>query len=268
MTTLQRIRGNRVSLLSWLLIEKSQEIATVLQKLKGSDLEEKLLEYYSKIGICGNKNILLGHCTFQEQLPTLKLLLDFMKLMYIESANDEHIKTTKSTTDIVQVFNNGSSDSVMSIIQPKLNYFESLEYLNNIQKFVKEFESLSLNSECEKEDNVKENKSEEKKKMNSENDKDSLFNSEYEKFLEAFSTINSWPISKEKSINTLYCMDSEIKDIYSNFSSLTQFLGTVDEISNTVIPEGIEKVVTPLNEIIENTLISTEIIMDVHVDSF
>ncbi|XP_015429687.1 PREDICTED: uncharacterized protein LOC107186356 [Dufourea novaeangliae] len=225
-------------------------------------ITEKLLQYYSNIGICNDKDLLLGKCTLQEQFPTLRVLLNFAKFMYIESSDGEYTKK-ESIDDILQVFSNEDLNTMTSIIEPKLNYSESLKYFDELKKFLDEHQNLNSNSECEKEGNANGDELQGIKKI-SEGDRDLLFDSENKKFLEAFSTIDSWPTAKEESINSLYSMDSDMKDIYSNFSSLIQFLKTKNEICNSVIPEGLEKMITPLNEIIEDTLISTEKTMDVY----
>ncbi|XP_076661235.1 uncharacterized protein LOC143365187 [Halictus rubicundus] len=264
--------GNRISLLSWLLTEIDEKIAVELQKLKGSDLEDKLVQYYSKIGICNDKDVLLGNCILQEQLPTLNLLLDFMKLMHncqniVESSNDEDVKV-ESIDDVLQVLKSHvSSDKILSVIDPKLNYSNSLKYFDDIQKVLDEYQSSSSYSEDHKEQSMEEIESplKEEKEVISENDRDAMFTSEIIKLLEAFS-LDSLPVAKEKSINTLYSMNSDIQDVYSNFFSLTQFLRAKDEICNTTIPDGIEKITTPLNKVIEDILISAEAIMNIHVN--
>lgn len=79
------LRGeNRVCLLSWLLTEKSSFITTQLRKLRDVALEDQLVEYYSKLGICNNKDLLLGKCTLKEQLPILRLLLDFIRKVHMD----------------------------------------------------------------------------------------------------------------------------------------------------------------------------------------
>ncbi|XP_076282489.1 uncharacterized protein LOC143209985 [Lasioglossum baleicum] len=258
--------GNRIALLSWILTETDEKIAAELQKLKGPDLEAKLVQYYLKIGLCNDKDVLLGNCTLAEQLPTLNLLLEFIKTMLVKSSNDEDVKVV-SIDEILQVLNDDSSDAILSVTDPKLDYSKSLKYFDNIQKVLDEHQNLSSHSEGDEEQSMEEIEVslEEEKEAISENDRNAMLTSETMKFLEAFS-LDSLPVAKEKSINTLYSMDSDIKDLYSNFSSLTEFLRARDEISDTVI-DGIEKMETPLTKVIEDILISTEAIMNMHNNS-
>ncbi|XP_076181152.1 uncharacterized protein LOC143153620 isoform X2 [Ptiloglossa arizonensis] len=263
---------NRVFLLSWLLIEKSPEIAIKLQNLKGADLKAKLLQCYSEIGICTDMNLLLGNCTLQEQLPTLELLLDFIKCMYIKSSNIGDGRK-EFNNDILQGCTNINSDLIVSDIEPQLSYSESLEYFNNLKEYVADHQELNSNDEFEKKECTKSHEvqiTEEKK--DNENDKDLLFNTEKEKFLEAFSTIESWPMFKEKNgknqKNIVYSMDSDIKHICSNFSSLTKLLQAKHEIFHATLPDKSNKIISPLTEVIECTLISTEEALNKYVDNY
>lgn len=253
---------NRISLLSWLLTESDEKIAAELQKLKGPDLEAKLVQYYSNIGLCKDKDVLLGNCKLEEQLSTLNLLLEFIKVMLVESSNDENVKV-ESIDDILQILNYDSSGAKLSVTDPKLDYSKSLKYFDDIQKVLDDHQNLSSYSESDKEQSMEEIESslEEEKEAMSEDDRNAMLTSEETKFLEAFS-LDSLPVAKEKSINALYSMDLDIKDLYTNFSSLTQFLRAKHEISDITIPDGIEKMTTPLTKVIEDILISTEAIIN------
>nr|XP_033331701.1 uncharacterized protein LOC117223506 [Megalopta genalis] len=257
---------NRISLLSWLLARKCEKISAELQTLKGSDLEARLVQYYCKIGICNDKDILLGNCSPQEQHSTLNLILDYMKSMFVESSNDTDTKV-EPIDDILQVLNDESSDRMLAIVKPKLNYVESLQYFDNIKKVLNEYTNSSSSTESDKEHSIEEIELPLKvnEDVTSENDRNVMFTSENTKFVDAFS-VESLPVVKEKSIKSLYSMDSDIEDLYSNFSSLKQFLKAKDEICNTTVPDGIEKMTTPLNKIIVDILTSTGTIMNIRVD--
>ncbi|XP_033331701.2 HAUS augmin-like complex subunit 7 [Megalopta genalis] len=257
---------NRISLLSWLLARKCEKISAELQTLKGSDLEARLVQYYCKIGICNDKDILLGNCSPQEQHSTLNLILDYMKSMFVESSNDTDTKV-EPIDDILQVLNDESSDRMLAIVKPKLNYVESLQYFDDIKKVLNEYTNSSSSTESDKEHSIEEIELPLKvnEDVTSENDRNAMFTSENTKFLDAFS-VESLPVVKEKSIKSLYSMDSDIEDLYSNFSSLKQFLKAKDEICNTTVPDGIEKMTTPLNKIIVDILTSTGTIMNIRVD--
>ncbi|XP_076667965.1 uncharacterized protein LOC143368784 [Andrena cerasifolii] len=252
---------NRISLLSWLLCEQSSSIAATLQKLKGPTLEAKLLQYYSEIGICVNKNLLLGNCTLQEQLPTLKLLLDFMKCMFIQPSNAQHI-SRKAVDDVLQMCIKEDLDTMASDAGSEFSYSESLQYFDNLEKYVLEHQESNSTHCAEKDEHAAEDEAqmtEDRKDINEENDPHLLFNTETKKFIETFSNIGSWPTPNViNANNSLPSMDDDIKSICSNFSSLTKFLQAREGILNATIPKGLDRMTTPLTEIVEDTLIRSE----------
>ncbi|XP_029040116.2 uncharacterized protein LOC114874721 isoform X1 [Osmia bicornis bicornis] len=249
---------SRISLLSWILTEKSPEIAIKLQKLKGDILEAELFKCYSEIGICTDKNLLLGNCKLEDELSTLRLLLDFIKCMFIESPDIEY-EEKESIDDILNVYINEDLSALTSIVKSKLSYSEALEYFDNLQKQLDESSSCKLEKE-----HLEEHPTEIKREENNEEEQTSIFNTEKENFIEAFSNIGSWPMLKTKSTRSnLYSMDADIENIYSNFSSLTQFLQAKEEICNASIPKEISKINTSLSEIVEETAIATEEILNV-----
>lgn len=259
---------NRLSLLSWLLAEKFPLIASKLQKLKGAALEEELLRSYSEIGICTDKKLLMGNCLLKEQLPTLRLLLDFMKCLFLKSFDTEYDEK-ESTDDILNVYINEDSNTFTCNVEPKLNYSESMQYFENLQKDLNEHQELSSTFESKKEEFVVEQVSKDEKKKTNENDRDLLFNEEKKNFIEAYSSIDSWSPFNTKSVkNKSYSMDADINDIYSKFSSLTQFLQAKEEILNANIPKEIGKLNTPLNETVENIVTHTEEAKNGYVDTY
>ncbi|XP_054016737.1 uncharacterized protein LOC128897080 [Hylaeus anthracinus] len=249
---------NRITLLSWLLTEKSPKVANTLENLKGAALEAKLSKYYSEIGICTNRNIVLGKCTLREQLPFLRLLLEFIKCVHVaEPSNNEDNVLYKSVEDMIQdcILENPGDESKL-IRSESLLDLNLKEYTTNLKSNsnyeIKKGECVG-NETMEKEDD----KGDEK-----ENDINLLFNAEREKFIEAFSTIESWPMFKEinekNQKNTMTSMDDDIKDICSNFSTLTQFLQTKEEIYNANIPKQLSQINTPLNKIIKDVVVDIE----------
>ena len=243
---------NRISLLSWLLCEQSSLIAATLEKLKGPALEAKLLQHYSEIGICDNKDLLLGNCTLREQLPTLKLLLDFMKCMFIEPSNAER-PSREAVEEIVKMCLKEDSDILMSDTESKLSYSESLRYFDDLEKCVLDC--------AEKDEHPAEHEAQmiEDQKGINEDDPDLLFDTETKKFIEAFSDIGSWPMPNVRNANnSSHSMDDDIESICSNFSSLTKFLQAREEILNATIPKGLNRMTTPLTEIVEDTVIRSE----------
>ncbi|CAK9813493.1 hypothetical protein ANTPLA_LOCUS7860 [Anthophora plagiata] len=258
---------NRVSLLSWLLTEKSPTIASKLQKLKGADLKAQLLKYYSEIGICNDEELLLGDCPLEKQLSTLKLLLDFIKCIFIESCDTE-CNEKKSINDILNVYINEDPNRIASNIEPKLNYSESVEYFNNLEKFLKEYQDSSSVSEHEKEIHVEECHFKDEEDEGDKEYQDSLFNTEKAKFIEAFSTIESWSVNNANDMHNSHSMDTDINEIYLNFSSLKQFLQAKEEISNVNIRKEINKLNTALSEIIEDAVTNTEKAKNVCMETY
>ncbi|CAL7949264.1 unnamed protein product [Xylocopa violacea] len=250
---------NRILLLSWLLAEKSPSVALKLKKLKGTVLEEELLKQYSEIGICNDKKILLGNCPLEEQLPTLTLLLDFIKCIFIESSDNEQIEEDSTIDDVFNTYVNEDPNTIVGNLEPKLNYSESMQYFNDLQKYVNEHDELYSASEYGEKEHLKECQSAEKE--NKEIDQDSLYK-ETQKFIETFSSIQSWPkssvLNANNAKNNLYSLDADVNDIYSNFSSFIQFLQAKEEILNANIPNEINKLNTLLGKIIEDTVTYTE----------
>lgn len=276
---------NRLSLLSWLLAEKSPATAVKLQKLKDTALEEELLMSYSEIGICNNKKLLLGNCSLEKQIPTLRLLLDFIKCIFIESSEIKY-DIKKSTDDIFNVYTIEDSSTFTYNIEPQLNYSESIEYFDNLQKCLNEHQELSSIYKSENKEYLTEHDSCEvicnwnitekgtifyetdENKENNKIDQD-LFNEEKKKFIETFLSIESCKsiFDTKTIINNIYSMDADINDIYTNFSSLTQFLQARKEILETNIPKEIKKSNTPLSEIIENTMRNTEEAINIKLEN-
>ncbi|CAK9821456.1 hypothetical protein ANTRET_LOCUS179 [Anthophora retusa] len=258
---------NRVSLLSWLLTEKSPTIANKLQKLRGADLKAQLLKYYSEIGICNDEELLLGDCPLEKQLSTLKLLLDFIKCVFIESPDTEYSEK-KSINDILNVYINEDPNTITSNIEPKLNYSESVEYFNNLEKFLKDYQDSSSVSEYEKEIHVEECHLKDEENENDKDHEDLLFNTAKAKFIEAFSTIESWPVNNAKDVHNSHSMDTDINEIYSSFSSVKKFLQAKEEILNVNVRKEITKLNTALSEIIEDAVTDTEKAKNVCMETY
>ncbi|KAL2727436.1 uncharacterized protein V1477_016712 [Vespula maculifrons] len=249
---------NRIHLLTWLLAEKVPDIAIDLGKLEGSALQDKLAMYYSQLGICINKDILLGNCTLEEQLSTLNLLLQFIKNVYIDSidvpTNEEESIANLLKIHFTEDTNNPSNTSV------KQSYGEAVKYFEDIQKLDKSNESNNISiTKTLSVDN--ENNAERK---NIEQQKNFIV--QMEKFMDTYDIISSWPISHTKNENTAENnMDSNIKSIHSNFMIFKQMLHMKDEIPKFKLPSASQKVNydnKSLNSLVENIMISTDETID------
>ncbi|XP_046817690.1 uncharacterized protein LOC124423690 [Vespa crabro] len=248
---------NRIHLLSWLLTEKVPNIANDLEKLEGSALHDKLAMYYSQLGICINKDILLGNCTLEEQLPTLTLLLQFVKNVYINSidvpTNEEESIANLLKIHFTEDTNNPSNTSI------KQSYSEAVKYFEDLQKLDDSNESNNIstikNSSVDSENNVEQNNIKEQKN----------FIVQIEKFMDTYNMISSWPVSHTRNENTKENnMDSNIKSIHSNFMIFKQMLHMKDEISKLKLPSASQKINynRSLNSLVEDIMISTDETID------
>ncbi|XP_014478359.1 PREDICTED: uncharacterized protein LOC106746340 [Dinoponera quadriceps] len=245
---------NRVCLLSWLLTEKSSLIADRLRKLKDAALEDQLFEYYTQIGICNNKDVLLGKCSMKEQLPTLRLLLDFTRKVHMEfpvNANEEE----ESIMDIVKMYTDGVDQTpCRSILKSKLNYAEASKYFEESEKELSDSNCADTKSNMSNDTYMEVND-----RLVSREEEDALFNKEEEKFIEAFQTVSSWPFQSRNLDQTVVdSISSDIKKICSNFFTLKKILRAKDEISNMDLTKRLPKTITPLNATIEDIIIYNE----------
>ncbi|XP_029676397.1 uncharacterized protein LOC115243480 [Formica exsecta] len=243
---------NRICLLSWLLTEKSPSINAHLERLKDVALEDQLFEYYSQIGICNNKDILLGKCSLKEQLPTLRLLLDFMKEVHMKPFVNVN-ETERTLHDIIKLYIDDVDQIPSLSVKPKVSYAESIKYF-------KESETEMLSNDC---GDIKTNLDEDSCVETDDrliNDKqNTLFEKEKEKFIEAFQTISSWPVQTrnlDKNISDSIC--SDIKSVCSDFNTLKKVLQAKDEICNKKNLAALPKTTTPLNKVIEDIVIYNE----------
>ncbi|XP_050459880.1 uncharacterized protein LOC126855871 [Cataglyphis hispanica] len=243
---------NRICLLSWLLTEKSPSINAHLERLKDDALEDQLFEYYSQIGICNNKDILLGKCSLKEQLPTLRLLLDFMKEIHMKPFVNI-IETEKTLHDIIKLYIDDVDQISSFSVKPKVSYTESIKYF-------KESEAEILSNDCgDIKTNLDENSYVETDDKLINDKQNILFEKEKEKFIEAFQTISSWPVqirNLDKNISDSIC--SDIKSICSDFKTLKKVLQAKDEICNMKNLAALPKTTTPLNKVIEDIVIYNE----------
>ncbi|XP_018372549.1 PREDICTED: uncharacterized protein LOC108767287 isoform X2 [Trachymyrmex cornetzi] len=200
---------NRICLLSWLLTEKLPSIVAHLGKLKNSALEDQVFEYYSRIGICNNKDVLLGKCSLKEQLPTLKLLLDFMRKVYVKPITSTN-ETEGALADIFKLCTNDTDQaSSLSAIKPKIIYAEAIKYFEKSEREIlnNDREEIKINMPkdlCVEIDDRLDNE-----------EQTALFDKEKERFIETFHTVSSWPVKVRN-------LDKDISDsISSNIKSIT-----------------------------------------------
>ncbi|KAK2584019.1 hypothetical protein KPH14_006475 [Odynerus spinipes] len=239
---------NRIHLLSWLLTEKIPHIAPVLAKLKGSALQGKLAKYYSHLGICINEDILLGNCTLNEQLPTLILLLEFIKNTFIDITdipnNEEESVANLLKLHFTENTNNSGNVTSKLSYSEAINYFEDLKRLDkpNKQSETSIIEELSS-------DNIGPNSVEQK----------GNFILQIDKFIDAYESVPCWLVSDAKIKNTTEnSINTDVRNIYSDFMVLKQVLHMKDEISQLVIPQEPQKRHTPLNSVVEDIVICTD----------
>ncbi|TGZ49582.1 Uncharacterized protein DBV15_02036 [Temnothorax longispinosus] len=203
---------------------------------------------------CGiEKRDILGKCSLKEQLPTLRLLLDFMRKVYMEPFASTN-ETEGTPTDIIKLcIDDADQASSLSVIKPQISYVEAIKYFEESEKEM-------LNNDCgEIRPNLPEDLHAETDDRLVNEEQDALFDKEKEKFMEAFHTISSWPVkvkSLDKDISDSIC--SNIKSICSDFSSFKKVLQAKEEISNVKLAKGLPKTAAPLNAIIEDIVIYNE----------
>ncbi|CAL1684928.1 unnamed protein product [Lasius platythorax] len=244
---------NRICLLSWLLTEKSPTINAHLERLKDVALEDQLFEIYSHIGICNNKDILLGKCSLKEQLPTLGLLLDFMKEVHVKPLINKN-ETERTLVDIIKLYIDDINQTPSLSVKPKLSYAEGIKYFEESKTEMSSDDCGDIKTNLAKDSYVETDD----RLINDE--QKALFEKEKEKFIEAFQTISSWPVQTrnlDKDISDSIC--SNIKSICSDFYTLKKVLQAKDEICNMKnLAKGLPKTTTPLNKVIEDIVIYNE----------
>ncbi|XP_029176641.1 uncharacterized protein LOC114944766 [Nylanderia fulva] len=244
---------NRICLLSWLLTEKSPSINENLKKLKDVALEDQLFEYYSDIGICNNKDILLGKCSLKEQLPTLGLLLDFMTEVHLKSPISIN-ETEETFEDIFKLYINDVNQISSPSVKPTVSYTEAIKYFKQIETEVS-------SNDCEDiKTNLAEDPCVETEYGLINDEQNTQFKKEIEKFIETFQTMSCWPVQTrnfDKDISDSIC--SDIKSICSDFNTLKKVLQAKDEIFNIKdLTKELPKTATPLTKVIEDIVICNE----------
>jgi len=248
---------NRICLLSWLLTEKLPSIVAHLEKLKNAALEDQLYEYYFQIGICNNKDALLGKCSLKEQLPTLRLLLDFMRKVYVEPCASTNEKEGTFTDIIKLCIDDANQASSLSVVKPKINYAEAIKYFEKSEKEISNNDYKEIKTDLPEDLHVEIDD----RLINGE--QDALFDKEKKKFVEAFHTISSWPVQvRNLDRDTSDSICSNIKNICSDFSLLRKVLQAKEEISDMKLAKELPKTASPLSTIIQDIVIYNEELQD------
>lgn len=143
---------------------------------------------------------------------------------------------------------------------------EAAQYIKDIEKgFSEDDERNGLKFKCPIDDIDKTSaRFQDNNKEDTRDDHD-LFTTETQKFVETFSTIGSWPVSNTNCVkNVQNSLDADITEIYSNFSKLKEILETNDELSNMSIPNGLRKTDAQLNEMVEDTVVCMEELLNIY----
>ncbi|XP_066593857.1 uncharacterized protein [Prorops nasuta] len=237
---------NRVNLLHW-LIARSLPNASELENLNGPALTDEIVKLYDEIGICSDRNILLGNCKLEEQLPTLRLLLDFVITIYIEvvQSNQSKLKNTK----LEPVQTSPSNSFVKSSDVDAKKYFEGIEkYVDNIKEI--ELEEVS-------------DLPEEVMNFNENEEINSQLTIQVEKFIEAF----AGQIPEISIDSTKPKLDKEINSIYADFTAIKQIIQIGNNISKLTIPSSLRRTFTPLTSTVEETVINMEETLKLDVEN-
>ncbi|XP_017885044.1 uncharacterized protein LOC108627941 [Ceratina calcarata] len=257
---------NRISLLSWLLIEKSTPaVATKLQNLRGPTLEAELLKCYSEMGICNDKQLLLGNCSVENQLSFLSLLLNFIESIFIESAELNDEKEIEDVTSACKEVSLSDLNSVTCTIKPKLSYLESVQYFNDSQKYLDEHKELPQNCESETKESI--DIAEGVKTKDEETDWNLTFNKERQYFIQDFGSDGLWQMLTNEKRASLPSFDDPIERVSNILSSVDKFFDGKEIISTADIPERLKKLDTDLSEMVGETSTYTEKIRTFYTDT-
>ncbi|XP_014601638.1 PREDICTED: uncharacterized protein LOC106785559 [Polistes canadensis] len=246
---------NRIHLLSWLLTEKLPTLSIELGKLQGPVLEDKLAKYYSQLGICVDKDILLGNCTLEKQFSTLARLLKFIKKIHADSNDVSTNKEEQTVANLLKMHFAEDTDNLNNA-SLKMSYSEAVKYFEELRILDEpnEFDKTSIGEELSEfnENGEEANNTEEQKN----------FILRMEKLTDTYNSISSCFVSAEKDENpAVNCMDEYFKTMQSDFEIFKQILHFKNEIPTLALPKTPEKInlnKQSFNSIIEDIMISTD----------
>lgn len=234
---------NRISLLSWLLIHTEHTppvVATKLQNLKGPALETLLLKYYSELGICNDKQLLLGNCTIEKQLSFLKLLLNFIKCTFLESVENGEKKMGDITNGCKEISISDTKNTYTCKFIPRLSHDrEAMCYLSDLQKYLDEHEKRSQDYESATNEAI--DIPEDVKNENEETDWNLEAKKQRQFFMEACASDGSWPMPISQKFDSLPSFDKDIESIAEALFSVPKLFGGM----GTMSPEEIRKQLEP-----------------------
>ncbi|XP_015600368.1 uncharacterized protein LOC107270149 [Cephus cinctus] len=249
--------SNRTKLLSWLISKNSEHLGVCLENLQDTALQDKLNEYYFEMGICNNKDELMGKSTNSAQLAFLKRLRIFMNNMVVTHLNISNPIGKKTVEQILNDLNKGTNIIPSSCnIRKNVEAVKAASYIEKVKKSLTEIEDLQIlydpESQFVAEEEIPNNECN--------NDaKDSLFTAA-KQFLTGFEMpVSSTPSTAgEYSERYKKCMDHEIQNLYENFSSLNPILHSRTMLSNFMNIDLLDKINTPLTQVMEDTVIHIE----------
>ncbi|XP_051167005.1 uncharacterized protein LOC127285180 [Leptopilina boulardi] len=245
---------NRICLLSWLLQQNSKISLPLLNKLKGEALEEELFKYYSQIGICRDKEQLLGKCSFRNQQSTLKLLLLFIKNINTNQKLEDKSNDT-SVNDTLQSYFERDVNILPNdfSLNTKLTQVETKKYIEEIRKNVKDIETKNFDTKNKSFKNIPETLNEEKLKflpdIKSDKCQISLKN-----FTKSFKNLDTDSKEPQNSWSKTSNMNEMIDNININFSTIQQAINCKEKIAQLSVPKGLRKLDSPLTETVDESV--------------
>ncbi|XP_033227609.1 uncharacterized protein LOC117179693 [Belonocnema kinseyi] len=245
---------NRVCLLSWLLHQNPKFTFPPLNKLKGAALEEELFKYYSQIGICSDKDKLLGKCSLKSQISTLKLLLLFMRNINANQKTEDEADKV-SISDTLQEYFEKDVNIIPAgfSISTKLTQAETNKYIEETKMRAEEVRTMISDSK----DQVPESKSKssvEERLASIQEVQNEKYKPSLEKFTESFKNLDTGPQAQKRPLQNSFNMNEIICKMESSLSTIKQALYCKDDIMRLSIPTGLHSFNSPLLETVDDSV--------------
>lgn len=245
---------NRICLLSWLLQQNPKYSFPLLNKLKGEALEEELFKYYSQIGICRDKEQLLGKCSLRNQQSTLKLLLLFIKNINKDERQEDETNDV-SVNDTLQNYfekNVNILPDDFSLIT-KLTQSETSKYIEETRRNVEEIQKQNSVSKNISFQNTAEILHEEK--LNFVPDiKNDVMKINLEEFAKCFKDLDTVSKDTPTTRSEISNMNKIINGMNLNFSTIRQAINCKEKIAQLTVPTGVRTLNTPLTETVDESV--------------
>ncbi|XP_044017255.1 uncharacterized protein LOC122858427 isoform X2 [Aphidius gifuensis] len=245
-------KNQRNELLHWLLIQSLRSIdSTTIEPQSDNN---SLVQWYSQIGICNDKEALLGECTIENQLPTIVKLTEF--IMNILGVNGQAKVIPQEAENIINYYLKNEVNIIPSFVKltTKLTPSEARKYVKSVNERVKEQKIPDSPANINRE--VLENSVDGKINENAHDTTATIIS----KFCETFEDINQWkkPNNKKSTDVKTGSFDDCIENINKNFSDLIKTLNNKHEVENQIIPTSLNTEDSQLDRAIKDVVVRME----------